>query len=489
MARIIDFTATDINGHSHHLQEYLDAGKTVIIDLSATGCGPCWKLHQSKVLDSLHNLYGPAGTNELVVLWIEIDPESDLAAIHGQGESTMGDFTNNNTWVVPIINDHTIESCFSALFDGGVPTVYMVCSNGFYTDITTSIWEGTQAAHSKLNTCPNQTSPPIAEIIAPLAINVNTALQIKSNVLSVDPNLSYEWNVTNASPSSGTNPNIDVSWSEAGTFDINLIVRNTSNETRINKSILVVNCTPITSIPYFESFDNGNACWKAIDADGDNYNWDADLFHNTTNTHTGSGCIGSASFENNIELNPNNWLISPKIHFTNNQAELSFWVNSMDPNFGAEKYAVYVSTSSDNIADFTETIQAPEILSNTDWIQKKIDISRFANQDFYIAFRHFDCTNQYYLLLDDIALTIPTSISAEKKLETNLYPNPANDMLNINFKSNSGTTHISIINILGKEIFSANTIDNEIAIPTHEFSEGVYIVKINDVCHKFIIKR
>jgi hypothetical protein len=31
-----DFTATDINGQTHTLSEYLAAGKTVIIDISAT---------------------------------------------------------------------------------------------------------------------------------------------------------------------------------------------------------------------------------------------------------------------------------------------------------------------------------------------------------------------------------------------------------------------------------------------------------------------
>ena len=53
-AEVVDFTATDINGVQHHLQTYLDAGKYVIVDASATWCGPCWSLHQTGVFDELH---------------------------------------------------------------------------------------------------------------------------------------------------------------------------------------------------------------------------------------------------------------------------------------------------------------------------------------------------------------------------------------------------------------------------------------------------
>ena len=46
-----DFTLTDINGNEFNLHSTLDEGKTVILDLFATWCGPCKYLTKSVFTD------------------------------------------------------------------------------------------------------------------------------------------------------------------------------------------------------------------------------------------------------------------------------------------------------------------------------------------------------------------------------------------------------------------------------------------------------
>jgi len=93
-----DFNETDLDGVTHNLYDYLDQGKVVVVDVSATWCGACWGFHQGGFLNSLNSQFGPTGTDEAVVLFIEDNPETVLADLYGTGSNTQGDWVTGENY-------------------------------------------------------------------------------------------------------------------------------------------------------------------------------------------------------------------------------------------------------------------------------------------------------------------------------------------------------------------------------------------------------
>lgn len=140
-----NWTLTDIDGNTHTLYDYLDAGKTVYIDFFATWCGPCWSYHNSGAMEDLYYEYGPDGTDEVMVFAIEGDANTPLSALYGTG-NTQGDWVTGTPY--PIIEGESIIGDYQIAY---WPTIYAICPNRIITELGAV---STSALYAHVDECP-----------------------------------------------------------------------------------------------------------------------------------------------------------------------------------------------------------------------------------------------------------------------------------------------------------------------------------------------
>ena len=167
-----------------------------------------------------------------------------------------------------------------------------------------------------------------------------------------------------------------------------------------------------------EGFENGIPDgWAIIDADGDGYSWGIDDPVNGYhfNGYNSNQCASSASYINNVGvLNPDNYLVTPQIELG---GDFGFWACAQDMSYASEHFGVAVSTGSQtDVNDFVMLQEwqmtakgagaKSEIRGGNraqgNWYYYSVDLSAYAGQTGYVAIRHFNCSDMYYLVVDDV---------------------------------------------------------------------------------------
>jgi hypothetical protein len=107
-----------------------------------------------------------------------------------------------------------------------------------------------------------------------------------------------------------------------------------------------------------------------------------------------------------VPLTPDNWLITPPM-IASDITELSYWVAAQDPDWAQEHIEVWISTTGTTVPDdFTDQVDDYTCpAGSSDWSERVIDLSSYDGENIYIAFRHCDCTDWFWIKIDDVTVT------------------------------------------------------------------------------------
>lgn len=237
----------------------------------------------------------------------------------------------------------------------------------------------------------------------------------------------------------------------------------------------------VRDIPYEEHFEMGAtdwACWTTKDIeDNDGYAsyWQLSDILNPDFDY-------SAVFKYDPNNDQEGWLISPRISLQEvTSAILQFYTYEEYPN-DMHYEGVLISTTGTSASDFHEiwTQEAPA----AEWNHYTLDISEFAGNDIYVAFKYTGL-NGHTWYVDDVYIDGNLSIGEEVKNAVTVYPNPANDVLYIN--GIEKYTEVSIYNAIGALVKVVSVNGNE-AINVSELAAGLYIARFGENSVRFTKK-
>ena len=165
---------------------------------------------------------------------------------------------------------------------------------------------------------------------------------------------------------------------------------------------------------FFDDFENGIDAkgWTVVRNGGGNANTDWCVVNSNTifsneaiPAHSGDYVAMSRSYAGEA-YNVDNWMISPQVELG---GTLIYWV--MDDGQYHEHYDIYVCTTSFDADAFDESvftkIYEPGDASR-EWTEHTVDLSAYAGQTGYIAFRNTDY-DQDFLFIDDVTITVPSA--------------------------------------------------------------------------------
>lgn len=174
---------------------------------------------------------------------------------------------------------------------------------------------------------------------------------------------------------------------------------------------------------------------------------------------------------------PNNdWLITPQTAVINTGAKFQAYVQSITDQYGLERYAIWVSTTDNQIANFTKISDGTHVEAPTDgWVMIEYPLEAYVGEQIYVAIQCVS-SDAFAFMIDDIVIDNPVNVENNIAAAISVYPNPANNVITV---ANAENANIVIVNMLGEVVANVNNASSNQNIDISKLANGTYFVKVD----------
>lgn len=386
--------------------------------------------------------------------WFALTYEGGVQLATAGGQSTEFVPTANQ-WV-----NETVNLNIPALAGQGNVLLAFVAINGYGNNLYVD--------NINIQGTTTTTTPPVAAFTASTT-GVCAGAQVSFTNTSSNSPTSYSWSFPGGNPSTSTQANPVVTYSNPGNYTVTLLATNAGgSDSEVKSNFITVNASPILSITATPAscagVNTGTATVSAVGGGG-NYTYAWTGSSSTSATATGlapanytvtvtgaGGCTSNTSISVGSTVN-----INVQLSVIDSSAQGGMSSIQSISSGGTPPYTYNWNVGATS-ADLVELITGTYTLTVTD-----------AN----------GCTGTATASIGGVGIKNPAWLSY-----VSLYPNPTNGVLNIDLAlPNKQDINLEVFNAIGQVMYNeslSNFVSGIETINLSDASEGVYFVKISD---------
>lgn len=272
----------------------------------------------------------------------------------------------------------------------------------------------------------------------------------------------FAWTVDGAAASSTTNT-LSYTFNTPGNHTVAVTATNVIGSTTATHTVEVVSCDA-ESLPFSEDFNSGIVppiCWSSNDAE-----------------NFGVATVDADAGDYAIYFASPDMLVSPELSSTE-PMHVNFGYRSYLGNNGTSTFRIGYSSTNNNASSFTwlpsVSINAypdgdelffdfnADIPANTKYVA--IDVIELGTYSFYSDAIYID----NFLVDNNVSIN-------EYNNNVSVYPNPANNSVNVNATSNINM--VEVFNMMGQRVAAYDANDTNVQINTTALNNGMYMMRI-----------